>query len=93
LQELRIEDVGHVFSWRIEDDVIITIGTNLNQRFGSLDEMTLALSRSTLLSPIDDGLVGNTVLVVEDLEDLRERLDDPRFGVAVNLAITENVVA
>jgi len=50
--------------------------------------VALALSGSTLLSPVDDGLVGDTVLVVEDLEDLRECLDDPCFGVAVDLIIT-----
>lgn len=47
--------------------------------------MTLALSRRSLLSPVDDGLVGDTVLVVQDLEYLGEGLDDPRFGIAVYL--------
>lgn len=54
--------------------------------------MALTLSGSTLLSPIDDGLVGDTVLVVKDLEDLRERLDDPGFSVAVNLIVMKNIV-
>lgn len=68
------------------------IVTDLDQRLGGLDEVALTLSGSTLLSPIDDGLVGDTVLVVKDLEDLRERLDDPGFSVAVNLIVMKNIV-
>lgn len=59
--------------------------THLDERLGGLDKVSLALGRRSLLSPVDDGLVGNTVLVVENLEDLRECLDDPRLGVAVYL--------
>ena len=47
--------------------------------------MSLALSGGSLLSPVNDGLVGDAILVVEDFEDLRKGLDDPRLGVAVYL--------
>lgn len=42
--------------------------TYLHQRFCSFQEMLLAVRLGTLLVPVDNGLLGDTVLVVQCLE-------------------------
>lgn len=59
--------------------------THLNERFRRLDEMSLPLRDRSLLRPIDNGLIGDTIGVVEEFEDLGEGFHDAGFGVAVCL--------
>lgn len=47
--------------------------------------MAFTLGRGSLLSPVNDGLVRDTVGIVEDLENLGESLDHSSFGVTVDL--------
>ena len=61
------------------------VKTHLDHGLGHLEEVLLAVGLGALLVPVDDGLVRHYVLVVEDLDDLGERLEDARVGVARDL--------
>jgi hypothetical protein len=47
--------------------------------------MLLALGLSALLVPVYDGLVGNTVLIIQNLENLGKRLDNTGVFIAIHL--------
>lgn len=59
--------------------------TYLDEGFGALQEMLLALGLGALLVPVYDGLVRNTVLIIQNLENLRKRLDDARVFITIHL--------
>lgn len=59
--------------------------TYLDKGLGALQEMLLALGLSALLVPVYNGLVGNTVLIIQNLENLGKRLDDTGVFITIHL--------
>jgi len=63
----------------------------LDKSLSSLKEMLLSVGLGSLLVPVDDCLVRNTVGIIEYFDNASEGLHDSRVGVAVNLDCVDEV--
>lgn len=59
--------------------------TDFDKSLGALQKMLPALRLGALLVPVNDGLVGNTVLIIQNFENLGKRLDDARVFITIHL--------
>lgn len=71
--------------------VVALLLEEADKRLRDLEEVLLALRLGALLEPVDDCLVRDTVGIVQNLEELRERLEDSSVLVAVDLECVDDV--